>query len=225
MELKPVPNPEEPQDRSYQGWLVQKTELLKKLQQSSGGVYPIAKKFKALKECEDSEEVEAEKRAFGLAPPAELRCRNTDTRERKEIKKNLWRCVIKGYCSRKISKMTDIPPFRLHLPADNKCWDALAKIGFYPHGAGPQFICLAHLRAEGEAVSRNSNSSKVLRHWMLYRQMLPGAEVLIPTNLKPQKEVRDSIILNEKHWFALRNQVYKSIFPPKPESNQTPNKG
>ena len=226
MDLKPKLGPNDLPDWTFKGWLKTKPVLLKTLlDRETGGVFPIAKKFQALMECEESEEVELERRSYGLAPPPELRCLVSDSETRKDVKRNLWRCVVKGYCTRKESKETDIPPFRLHLPAESKCWDALAEFGFYRHDAGPQFICVSHLRAEGEILTQTRpNSSKVLRHWMLYQEMLPGAEVQISTSLSRQDEVRESVRKNEKCWFLLRNRAYKSQFPPRTESHQTPTK-
>ena len=221
------PGPNDLPDWTFKGWLKSKAVLLKKLQdRKEGGVFPVAKKFQALLECEESEEVELERRSFGLAPPAELRCLVSDTEARKEVKRNLWRCVIRGYCTRKDSKETDVPPFRLHLPSESKCWETLAEYGFYRHQAGPQFICLSHLRAEGEILSKKRpNSSRVLRHWMLHQEMLPNAEVQMSTSLNKQTEVRGNVRKNEEHWFLLRNRPFRSQFPPKAESNQTPKKG
>ena len=198
---------ETPKDlkRTIQDWRQRKPRILSKIRKSNGKtIFEFAREFyQTLNRCVECPEIRKEKIAYGFEPPEYLRVTASDSEDKANHKRNLWSCFPGGYCSaRDVQKETRVP-IMVKL-SDESHWKKLNSLGFSKPSKGDQYVCLAHLRRDGDA---SKNSGSVLRHWLLNKQIPPQTSLVFksrnPVQERTSSESRKAVRRNESGWSSL----------------------
>ena len=189
---------------TFEDWLVRKPHLVYNIQHASSdqNVFNAAKEFyQVLASCGESEEAEVEKRSYGLAPPERLRVLISDSDEKAELKRKLWKCYARSYCSHRETKNKGKPMVLIPIQREDH-WAVLQEHQFPRLPYGEQFMCLMHLREPTEGNKCQRNSYSVLQQWFVNRKIPEKAFVSLSTK-SATKSSRKIVTSFEKDWQAL----------------------
>ena len=201
-----------PKTITYKKWLVIKKRILWQLQKEKSRIYVLAKQFSStLKQCIDCDEIEAERRAYGLAPPLILKEQPNDQDKVKDLKKRLFKCIRKSECPQRDLKNKGMPVVRLPIKKEEH-WNVILQAGFVRHNAGVQFVCLSHFRDPSQGAGAK-NSALVLKHWLLYQDIPPGAILEIKHETTHNSE---GLTSNESDWLNLKALLSEQSTQPVP---------
>ena len=162
---------------TFAEWLKVKDKILRGISGKKASSFTHSRNFYSeILKVEPCEEIEREKRDYGLAPPSDLTLLSSDSPAIRFTKKELWKCFLGSQCSNRQQKRekSDLPPILVRLKREN-LWSAVQKAGFTEHKAGKQFLCLCHLRHAPDA----RDSRRILNHWLV-KKRLPDKVFFVP---------------------------------------------
>ena len=188
---------------TFKDWLARKPHLIYNIEhaKSDQNVFNAAREFHQILASCEGEEAEVEKRSYGLAPPERLRILASDSDEKTDLKRRLWCCYVRSYCSRRETKNNGKPLVLIPIQREDH-WAVLNNHQFPKLPYGEQFICMMHLREPTEGEKDQRNSFSVLQHWFVNRKIPEKAFVKLSAKKAP-KSSRKIVTAFEKDWREL----------------------